>query len=245
MNRDDIIDLLTVIQAVTNRTVGEADVNLWYDFIGDLDREAAMRAVRDHFRERTGVWLEPGFVSQRVRDAHRARVEQEHTAREREAIDAKVAAIAAEVAAKKAIPDANPDQEHRRPERSPHDPKRVPCPYPSCRAEVGRPCVADSTGQPMRHAPGFHPSRIADAQAQAAGHPATPSPEPHTAAVMPDPGPLVDPCQRCHRWIRLGPEAHKSENPCWCGECNFAQHEFMRLRSQDEALGQSLRTKVE
>jgi hypothetical protein len=44
-----------------------------------------------------------------------------------------------------------------------------------------------------------------------------------------------DPCLRCHTWIRLGPYAHKSENPRWCGECNFDQREFNRLQTQDHA----------
>jgi hypothetical protein len=50
-----------------------------------------------------------------------------------------------------------------------------------------------------------------------------------------------DPCMYCHRWIRLGPDAHKNENPRWCGECNFDQHEFVRLQHQDEALGLPVR----
>jgi hypothetical protein len=31
-----------------------------------------------------------------------------------------------------------------------------------------------------------------------------------------------DPCLRCHKWIRLGPDAHKGENPRWCGQCDGA-----------------------
>jgi hypothetical protein len=52
-----------------------------------------------------------------------------------------------------------------------------------------------------------------------------------------------DPCLRCGHWIRLGPEATKSENPRWCGECNFDLTEFARLREQDEILGVEPRTK--
>jgi hypothetical protein len=52
-----------------------------------------------------------------------------------------------------------------------------------------------------------------------------------------------DPCLRCGRWIRLGPEARKGENPRWCGECNFDQHEFTRLQQQDQILGDPVRTK--
>jgi hypothetical protein len=52
-----------------------------------------------------------------------------------------------------------------------------------------------------------------------------------------------DPCLRCGQWIRLGPDAHRNENPRWCAECNFTQQEFLRLRVQDEVLGQPVRTK--
>lgn len=54
-----------------------------------------------------------------------------------------------------------------------------------------------------------------------------------------------DPCLRCRRWIRLGPEAHKHENPRWCGECNFDRTEFERLQQQDEVLGMAPRTKYQ
>ena len=52
-----------------------------------------------------------------------------------------------------------------------------------------------------------------------------------------------DPCLRCRRFIRLGPDAAKGENPRWCGECNFDQHEFSRLQAQDHILGHPVRTK--
>ena len=52
-----------------------------------------------------------------------------------------------------------------------------------------------------------------------------------------------DPCLKCGRWIRLGPEARTHENPRWCGECNFDLHEFQRLRAQDEVTGRPARTK--
>ena len=50
-----------------------------------------------------------------------------------------------------------------------------------------------------------------------------------------------DPCLRCRRRIRLGPDANKDENPRWCGECNFDQTEFTRLQAQDQILGQPVR----
>ena len=53
----------------------------------------------------------------------------------------------------------------------------------------------------------------------------------------------VDPCLRCRRRPRLGPDAHKGENPRWCGECNFDLAEFTRLQTQDQILGLPVRTK--
>ena len=52
-----------------------------------------------------------------------------------------------------------------------------------------------------------------------------------------------DPCLRCGRWIRLGPEARKNENPRWCGHCNFDRTEFTRLQAQDQILGQPVRNR--
>ncbi len=54
-----------------------------------------------------------------------------------------------------------------------------------------------------------------------------------------------EPCLRCHRFIRLGPDAFKNENPRWCGECNFDLREFLRLQHQDEVLGQPVRRKYQ
>ena len=162
MNRDDIIDLLTVIAAIDHRTAGQTDINVWYDLIGDLPRELAMQATRDHFREEPGVYLEPGHIYQRVRAIKRDIAEREYAAEERAAIDAKVAAIAAEVAAKRAIPGADPQPRVR----NPHDPRRVPCGY--CHASAGSPCIAQSTHQPMRQGgQRYHPSRIDAAMAPA------------------------------------------------------------------------------
>jgi hypothetical protein len=94
----------------------------------------------------------PADIIGAARSIRRERAERENAEQQRAEIDGKVAAIAAEAAAKKAIPDANPDEEfkQRRPERNPHDPRRVPCPYPPCRAGVGQPCIASSTHRPMR-----------------------------------------------------------------------------------------------
>ncbi len=58
MNRDDVIDILTVITAGDRRTVGEADVALWLGTIGDLHKADAITAVGQHFRT-SEKWLMP------------------------------------------------------------------------------------------------------------------------------------------------------------------------------------------
>jgi hypothetical protein len=59
-------------------------------------------------------------------------------------------------------------------------------------------------------------------------HPLSAEPDPHDN----------EPCLKCGRWIRLGPEARPNENPRRCGECNFDLYEFARLRDQDLWTGQ-------
>lgn len=69
MKRDDIIDVLTAVAAGDRRTVGEADVTMWGQVINDgtrITKDEALIAVVAHFRERPGVWLEPGHIVERV-----------------------------------------------------------------------------------------------------------------------------------------------------------------------------------
>lgn len=71
MTRDDVIDVLSAVAAADRRTVGEADVDVWQAIIGGLTKDFALQAVRDHLRDRPGVWLEPGHVYQRARAIYR------------------------------------------------------------------------------------------------------------------------------------------------------------------------------
>lgn len=73
MNRNDVIDVLSVVAAATRRTVGEVDVEIWQGIIGPLAKDIALEAVRDHLRDKPGVWLEPGHVYQRAREIQRER----------------------------------------------------------------------------------------------------------------------------------------------------------------------------
>jgi hypothetical protein len=78
---DDIIDILSIAAAVDRRTVGESDVILWHELIGDLPKDLAQQAVIGHLREQPGVWLEPGHVVAGVRVIRREQAYRETDAR--------------------------------------------------------------------------------------------------------------------------------------------------------------------
>jgi hypothetical protein len=72
MNRNDVIEILAVITAGDGRREPvETDVEFWQEIIGDLSKDLALQAVKDHFRTRPGVWLEPGHIVTRAREIRR------------------------------------------------------------------------------------------------------------------------------------------------------------------------------
>ena len=153
MNRNDVIDVLTVVAAATRRTVGEADVTIWAGIIGELDKELALRAIQSHLKHRPGVWLEPGHVYEGARSIRRDELARESDAareRRQEALSTKAVDDAAELAERKGIPGEVKFQ--RRP---PAPELLVPCPW--CKAREGQPCTIPRTSERLRN--GFHPSR--------------------------------------------------------------------------------------
>ena len=153
MNRNDVIDVLSVVAAATRRTIGETDVDVWQAVIGDLSKDLALQAVRDHLKHRPGVWLEPGHVYEGARAIRRDQLNREPIAyREarQEALAAKVAESAAELAAGKVV-SLDPPKYTRRPQAAE---MRVKCPW--CKATPGRPCVVPRTEHVLKQ---FHPSR--------------------------------------------------------------------------------------
>lgn len=162
MNRDDVIDVLSVVAAATRRTVGETDVDIWQAVIGDLPKEIALRAVRDHLREKPGIWLEPGHIYERVRAIRRDQLDREpDSAREarQEALAAKAAEDIEELAERKGIQHL-PTRHFQRPQTNY---LAVRCPFEGCRAAEGQQCANRRTGD--RPAGGVHPSRIEAADA--------------------------------------------------------------------------------
>lgn len=152
MNRDDVIDVLSVVAAATRRTVGETDVDVWQAVIGDLRKDHALRGVRDHLREKPGVWLEPGHIVERVRARRRDELDREpDSARDarQKALEAKVAEDVAELAASKSV-----EAKYTRPESM--GALGVRCPW--CRAGVGQRCVVPRTDKPLTKIR-FHPAR--------------------------------------------------------------------------------------
>jgi hypothetical protein len=78
MNRNDVIDVLTVITAGDGRREpGPSDIEFWCEIIGDLSKDLAMQAVKDHFRTKPGVWLEPGHIVARAREIRRDMLDRE------------------------------------------------------------------------------------------------------------------------------------------------------------------------
>jgi hypothetical protein len=151
MNRNDVIDVLTVVAAADRRTTGHADVDVWQAVVGDIPKDLALQAVRDHLREQPGVWLEPGHVYQRARVMTRDQLEREPAAlREarQAALDAKAAADAAE-----RVHWVGP-LKHIRPRVNS---LILQCPH--CGVRSGARCVVPGTNRPPYG--GTHPARIA------------------------------------------------------------------------------------
>lgn len=161
MNRDDVIDVLSVVAAATRRTVGEIDADVWQAVIGECDKQLALRGVRDHLRECPGVWIEPGHILERVRSYRRDELERESDAQRearQKALEAKVHPDIEELAERKGVPPE--ELKFRRRGASPY--LRVKCPW--CKASAGRPCVVPMTTRTP--AEGWHPSRKELAEAQ-------------------------------------------------------------------------------
>jgi len=145
--------VLSVVAAATRRTVGEADVKIWQEIIGNDDKQLALRGVRDHLADSPGVWLEPGHVHQRVRAYVRDQLAREpDSAREarQEALAAKAIEDAEALAERKGIP--GPVKFKRPPENY----LAVPCPW--CHAGVGQHCTVPRTNQKLTQVPA-HPAR--------------------------------------------------------------------------------------
>lgn len=66
MTKEEIIDVLTLVRAGDNRTIGQGDVEMWHLIIGDLPKNLALNAVIHHRKTQPGTWLEPGHINQTV-----------------------------------------------------------------------------------------------------------------------------------------------------------------------------------
>ena len=71
MTRDELLDVLEVVAAAKSKTMSQADARIWFEIIGSLSKAVAMEAVRDHLRDKPGVWMEPGHIYQRGREIMR------------------------------------------------------------------------------------------------------------------------------------------------------------------------------
>ncbi|MEJ9078830.1 hypothetical protein WKY82_10450 [Gordonia malaquae] len=72
LDRDQVIDLLTVIAAYDRRSIGEGDIAAWAESArrAGWRFDDAVNAVHDHFAD-SSRWLMPGHVTERIRLARR------------------------------------------------------------------------------------------------------------------------------------------------------------------------------
>lgn len=152
MNRDEMIDVLSVVAAATRRTVGRADVEIWMGICGDVPEAFARQAIRDHMRDSPGVWLEPGHIWQRWKAYRR-----DESGREIAAEIHSAEAIASQRRLKAIAAGVNTDAPAARKRKTPDLELSVRCPWMPCRADVGRACVGHD-GKPLRKTK-YHPSR--------------------------------------------------------------------------------------
>lgn len=153
MNRNEMIDVLSVVAAATRRTIGEADVTIWMGVCGDVPKPFALEAIRGHMRDQPGVWLEPGHIYQRwkaFRLDELARESREARDARQDELDARLVGTIHEIA-------SSTDIELKFERRKPAPELGVQCPWQPCRAKPGSPCV-NHDGTPMKRTP-FHPGR--------------------------------------------------------------------------------------
>jgi len=162
VNKSDIVDVLSFVAAGDRRTVGDADVEMWFLVMGDVPKDFALHAVVAHRRDCPGMWLEPGHIVQRWKGHRRDELSREpdpmREARQA-ALDARlVEAIDTVIDSSNVIPlrFARPSQ------RSGDGPNPLSVRCPWCRAGEHRPCQTPGTTVTLRNP---HPSRVDAAHA--------------------------------------------------------------------------------
>jgi hypothetical protein len=66
MTLSETADLLSIAAGVDRRTIGESDVRAWQLVLHDIPLDAAITALRDHYRENTRPMM-PADIVQRVK----------------------------------------------------------------------------------------------------------------------------------------------------------------------------------
>jgi len=148
MKKSEVALLLALVQSGDRRTVGEADVEMWFAVAGEVPLEFAKQAVIAHFSEKPGMWLEPGFIVSRWKDFRRDQFERSDEMREarQAALDARL------VEAVEELGEAFTPPKFQR--REGPNPLNVAC--PGCKASIGRACTIPNTHTITKP----HPSRI-------------------------------------------------------------------------------------
>jgi hypothetical protein len=73
VNHDEMVDLLSLISARDNRSVGHATVLAWLEDVGDLAFEDARAAVARYYRE-SREWIMPADVRRLVKTIRSERI---------------------------------------------------------------------------------------------------------------------------------------------------------------------------
>lgn len=66
MTRSEAAQLLAIAAGIDQRTIGDADVQAWQMVLHDIPLEAAVIALRDHYRDQTRRVM-PADIVQRVK----------------------------------------------------------------------------------------------------------------------------------------------------------------------------------
>jgi len=76
VNKSDVVDVLSMVAAGDRRTVGDADVEMWFLVMGDVPKDFALSAIVAHRRDFPGIWMEPGHIVDRWRTHQRDKTQR-------------------------------------------------------------------------------------------------------------------------------------------------------------------------
>lgn len=73
MTRDEVVEILSYVQAFDRRNVGDVEIEAWHSLLANLDAGDVGRVVRAHFAETT-EWLMPAHIVRGVKEVQAGRL---------------------------------------------------------------------------------------------------------------------------------------------------------------------------